>query len=329
MSTGLLHIAAGLCGFALAAFALFLNETEECELQNRLEELWVRVDDLSKRSITREAALIQQASKMASEALDRIFGSKLLSLRGAATSVGLSWVSLFLFLYLISDSPVEHSVRLFCIFVIALALSFAPGKLRYLTFSFISIYIYLMIESHYGSKIPNAGRVFRYLFYMIRWEPEFMFVPLVAISGGLACDVLAIFAIRWLLRVSSAVKSIWKLVGLLLLDVCMGFSLVGPVLLIRYNFKAGWREVVANAGMAIAASNLITGLMCALTIALLLLAFLHRLVWPVVSRPIYAAQRRGLLRHPRLITAVSAACFLFAWPQSPVIIALTKLLRLS
>jgi hypothetical protein len=51
MVTTLFHLLVGLLGLALLYAALFLHENEEGQLQNRLEKLWVAVDDLSKAAL--------------------------------------------------------------------------------------------------------------------------------------------------------------------------------------------------------------------------------------------------------------------------------------
>ena len=61
MIANFFHLVLGLMGLLLYA-GLFLTETEEGRLQNRLEELWIRVDDLQSRAVSRQAAFLQQVS---------------------------------------------------------------------------------------------------------------------------------------------------------------------------------------------------------------------------------------------------------------------------
>jgi len=57
------------------------NETEERELQNRLEGLWVRIDDLRKKSVERNIAFLRVAASATATFLDNVFGRGLISLR--------------------------------------------------------------------------------------------------------------------------------------------------------------------------------------------------------------------------------------------------------
>lgn len=59
------HLLIGLIGTVLLYVALFLHETEEGKIQNRLEKLWVDIDDLSKAALSRQAAFLQRVSGMA------------------------------------------------------------------------------------------------------------------------------------------------------------------------------------------------------------------------------------------------------------------------
>ena len=73
--------------------AFFLYEDREARLQNRLEDLWVRVDDLQHSALSREAAFLQEATRVTGAALDRLLGPKLLSLRSVAICLALSQAS--------------------------------------------------------------------------------------------------------------------------------------------------------------------------------------------------------------------------------------------
>jgi len=70
--------------------ALFLYETEEGEIQNKLQDWWVRVDDLRKSVSTRQAVFLQSAATATTRAFEAVFGRKLLSSRALAVSSLLS-----------------------------------------------------------------------------------------------------------------------------------------------------------------------------------------------------------------------------------------------
>lgn len=338
MISTLFHVATGLCGLMLAAIALFLTEDQEGKIQNRLEELWVRVDDLSTGAMRWEAALMQQASKMLTNALDGLFGQKLWSWRAVATSTGLSSTSICVGLFL-TEIYVNHShspyglvwVAVFC----ALS-SVAPGKLRFLALlsaPLLAIWVVLQTDSqeyHYVKTTAVVGTT-------------------VVMAGSVLSDFFAIMIIRVLLKRSSELRSTWKLVSVMLLESCIGFALVAVFIIYLINPSAIARfmlacsehfrwdnddwQTTALSGLwvfvfDVSVSNLITALMCILVVLLLVAALIHRLMWPVLARPIYALQRFGVIRHPKLLAALSAICLLFAWPHSSAVVALAKILHL-
>jgi hypothetical protein len=313
MPATLLHTTAGICGFVLVWIALFLTETEEGKLQNRLVELWVRVDDLSKTAMTKEAALIQQAFGMLSHALDKLLGTKLWSWRVIATSAGFSVASACLFALWqmhVNDSFTMKDGAL-VVFTLAIALFFstAPGILRYGTFLVV---VCLAVASFHYLEDRDAA----------------VEIDLGVFVGGLLCDLLLLTFIRWLLGRGSELTRTTKLVFLVVLDLCIGIALVCPLFLIDLS---DLDEGIVDGGLAvlvfIGASNLFTAFVCFLLVLLLAAALLNRFVWPVVSRPIYAAQRYGLVNHPKLLGALGASCLQFAWPNNPLIIAIVKLLH--
>ena len=77
----------------------------------------------------------------------------------------------------------------------------------------------------------------------------------------------------------------------------------------------------------IGASNLITALIPFLFVLLSLAAIAHLILWPVLEMPIYSAQRHGIVRQPKLLGATAIACLLFAWPNSPLVHAVAKLIH--
>jgi hypothetical protein len=83
-------------GGVLLYIALFLYETESGNYQNRLEELWVRIDDLSRTALTRQTAFLKQTLGLLSFGFDSLFGKKLISTRSIAMTLAYSASSLYL-----------------------------------------------------------------------------------------------------------------------------------------------------------------------------------------------------------------------------------------
>ena len=321
----IMHVTVGMVGCVLVWIALFLTETEEGKLQNRMEELWIRVDDLSRISMRKESALIQQSSRMLSIALDRVFGPRLLSWKSLSTSVGFSMLSLLLSVYLVvflthRSAPSLRSVIILVFFVI---LSFAPGRVRYCIIPLLLFLIAVMLVAQ--MLPPHALDPSVYSKVHSSKQTVGILGLEGIIGGGTVSDILAIILIRWILKKSSTLTNVWTLIGFIFLNLLIGIALLSPFLVVRYRNLDLWTAfAVGTAG-----SNLLDALLSALLLLVLAAALLHRGLWPIVSRPIYSAQRFGLVRHPKSLTGLAALCFMFAWPHSPVAALVTKLLHLT
>ena len=90
----LLRILAGLAGALLLYVAFFLYEDEESRIQNRLEQIWKRIDALQSSAMSKEVAFLQGATRTTSAILDRLLGHKLVSWQSIAVSMAFSLASL-------------------------------------------------------------------------------------------------------------------------------------------------------------------------------------------------------------------------------------------
>jgi len=322
MLAGALHILVGLLGSLLLYMSLFLTESEEGQIQNRLEELWVRIDDLSKSSLTKEAAFLQQASALLANGLDWLFGNKLLSAKAIATSLSLSGAATLLYLHNAQPLLPFPSVALI-IGLVLVATSFAPGRLRYLGFMWIPL-------SALWFLIGALGEIIRGLQY---------FSFLAAFYGGaLVSDVLFVAITRWLLRKISRQRETATLLTLLCSFVCLGILLAAPTLVaLLIYYRRAFGAVSLGTGpvfvgvmvlLFVGASNSVSLLIVLLLFLLFLVVLLHRLIWPVLARPLYAAQRFRVFRSPKLLAGLAGLCLQFAWPQSRLVHFLAKLIHL-
>jgi hypothetical protein len=86
-------------GGSLAYYiAFFMYEDGEGKLQNRMEQLWIAVNDKKKITGSMASALFNKVASVVARAFDRVFGSKLISLQLVGVSVCYALAGLFLFL---------------------------------------------------------------------------------------------------------------------------------------------------------------------------------------------------------------------------------------
>ena len=321
MSATLFHLLVGLLGITLLYAALFLHENEEGQLQNRLEKLWVAIDDLSRTALSKQTAFLQQVSAMANSALNQLFGKKLISLEAVSTSVCFSVGSALLFLaYIRHRMALEYDKETTFIILVLSVVSFVVGWLpipiRYLGLLWIP---------------GSAGFLLYVDWHLVRWQWKPLteeFVPLFAIFvGGFLSDVFFIALSRWCLRKSSEIKNGLKIACLITLNGAAGLILISPVIsaLVAKTEKYYY---LFNRHLSIellGASNLVTGSIALFFVVLAIAALAHLAVWPILERPVYSLQRFGVARQPKLLAAVSVTCLLFAWPNSPIIHGIAKL----
>lgn len=322
------HLVVGLIGAVLLYVALFLRETEEGKLQNRLEKLWVDIDDLSKAALDRQSAFLQQVSTLANSGLDALFGRRLFSARAISTSLSFTTGSLLLFaaytvVYIQRPTVMGFSfaylgLPLLMVGIFSFFVGFLPAPFRYLGFLWIPGWIFLFL---YLDRDTAQ--------WSWKWWAEEFGPLLVMLVGSFFSDVLFIAMSRWFLRKSSKLRNGWKIISLLTLNGCVGFALISPALwgivaLAKEEFPEGDVYPILA---AIGGSNLASGVISVLYLLLALAALMHLVVWPILERPIYSLQRFGVARNPKLLAATSAICLVSAWPNSPIIQAITKLIH--
>jgi hypothetical protein len=202
--------------------------------------------------------------------------------------------------------------------------SFAAGRLpipfRYLGLLWIPGCMFFLLYADW-----HTGR------WHWRWISEEFLPVSVVFVGGFLSDLLFIALSRFCLRKSSEMKSGLKIASVITLNGAAGLVLISPAILAivpnpqQYYYLFNPRLSLAFLG----ASNLVTGAIALLFVVLALAALAHLAVWPILERPIYSLQRFGVARQPKLLAAASVACLLFAWPNSPIIHGITKLIHLG
>jgi hypothetical protein len=325
MFATLLHALVGVSGLALLYAALFLKETEEGQIQNRLENLWVDIDDLSRAALSKQTAFLQQVSAMANSALNKLFGARLFAARAVSASLCFSLGSALLILLSMGEwigLVINPKLQVYALIfgIVSFLIGLLPTPYRYFGFLWVSGFMILVLHGDW--QMPHAES---WLHFLMKESLPF-FVVLV---GGFISDILFIALSRWCLRKSSQLKNGWKIASLLSLNGCIGLTLISPVILqtlivIRRNYMEHRMDSLL---LFLGASNLVGGAISFLFVALAFASLLHLVIWPILEKPIYSLQRYGVARNPKLLASTSATCLGLAWPHSPIIQFIIKLIR--
>src|SRR5262249_32272176 len=140
------------------------------------------------------------------------------------------------------------------------------------------------------------------------------------ILSGVLCDIVFIALTRKLLRWLAGALSSIRILLILILNFSLAFAFfVGPILLnplidterlhmwswLPWLFPSTFghgdskRDTLAFV-ILIGQSNLIGFIISLVFIALTVALLLHRVIWPMLDRPIYSLQRLGIARRSKL-----------------------------
>jgi hypothetical protein len=308
--------------------AAFLREDEEGALQNRLERLWLVIDDLSRGAISRHTAFLQQTAGAALRALDCLLGKRLLSFQSAGVSACLSmasislaavtadaifhlqspyakWVGFVLYIsagYAPTTVMLSHSHRvvLGVVLVVAACCPLFTSRLRSVP-SVMAVTMFVVATSYYIADSGESIALADALFFAL------------ALVCGIAADLLFVTFVRATLAFVQKATAVRITITVVAHAVVATFLTIGLIALhgwhveIDFNvpyvesYYVSWRRLAAM----VASSDLFVLPVAMLFVFVAITLLLHRLLWPVLSRPLYSVQRYGIFAHRRVLAAAA------------------------
>jgi hypothetical protein len=306
----LARILTGAIGLLFIYGALFLYETEHRILQSRLEELWLRIDDLQSRAVRRHVAFLRVAALAASRFLDRLIGPSGVSFRVISVTACLSVASMIVVSPLVRSLllPFIQGVRstsslprLVCVLI---ERAFGAGL--------CGDVLSLLIQPYGLARIAIAATALlsvtaQFLLPRLRFLPMVVvatFTGLISVAFpdrqwlvealatmilGVACDLIAFAVLRYCLTRQAYARSMVAILAMTLGEVMLGgFLLIAPLAAMNLIGVDSDSQISMSVGSAIAFTS--NGAAVALTFALIVAAItlaLHRLLWPMIARPLY------------------------------------------
>jgi len=285
-----------------------LYEDEQGRLQNKLEEWWVKVSDRQSTAVSRYAAFMQEIAKLATSAFDHLLGKKVFSLRAIRVSIMFSAGSYCLFMFF--DGLIkQHAVNL--IFVIVAGVFFAFGSFtptirKPVRFFLSALILVFLITLGLGLAVTLGEGTY------------------LSLLGGGACDFAFIALTRQTLSWCEHMERFSAAVFVILLNCAVAvIFLFGPALLFYVPWydtsgpgayeRAMWLNQVA----VFAAVNTVDALAASLFVFLALLAIMHRVFWPILSRAVYAVQGAGIARRRSLMASLGVVFLTHAGVSLP------------
>ncbi len=124
-------------------------------------------------------------------------------------------------------------------------------------------------------------------------------------------DVVYISVTRWMLRKAATMTRVYEITGVLLMNVLLVSSLyILPLWVAKHlerDWFLNWHGFIADRLEELANLNFVNVLMCSAFFAMAAWMLGHRLLWPILERPIYALQRYSVIRRKVLLWGVATA----------------------
>ena len=296
-----------------------MKENEEGQWQNRLEQWRDAVGRRKEIALSTSTAFTRGIAELASHFFDLLFGKRLFSIRGVGVSICYSLASVLLCLELLSlinphkFGPIllQNWAWLLFFAVLGSIPSIINTEKESLWVWGLSVFAVVVVPLFKLADLVHQK------FGTARTAGMFLFLALMfALSFG--SDILYIALTRWMLRKVSVQIRMPKMIGILLLNALLAVVLAAGPFLLGVIELIGAVKLNAPASVGAFGIGLMFGTVLnfvdiiACSVFLLLLAFmlLHRLLWPVLERPIYACARFGIIKEKKLLWALGVA-FLF------------------
>lgn len=164
---------------------------------------------------------------------------------------------------------------------------------------------------------------------------------LILFSSGIlvlsfACHILLIGAGRWVVRRAAAMNNFWKISCVIFLNLSIVVGLcIYPLMwgsdrfvqevnaeVAMYSLAVGfhdppphWLPHISFAQCVVAAS--FDGLLASVFVVLAILMVVHRIIWPILARPVYALADLGVIQQRKLLGCVGLALLGFGIGKLP------------
>ncbi|HZS25596.1 MAG TPA: hypothetical protein VFB76_00080 [Candidatus Angelobacter sp.] len=298
---GMAHALAKILVCAIGAVALycalFLYEDQERRIQNRIEQLWIEIDE--KRLTGNPFALATKSAGVIGRGLDKVLGAGILSLRVVGMSVCMSTVTVCL--------------------VLVTGMLIDPGSRNRVMVPLMSLSLGLATVVGVIVRPQSRPRdIFLFVpasyFFAFVLRPVGWLLPLIILLS-IGSDILFLCVLRISLRqLVLASKALWIWAAILVqitFLVVIGFA---PV----YWGNVRHSAVAENFGFGLAGLNLSTILLSVSFVTLLVFLCVHRVIhkylWPILARLFYPIARYRIIINRKAMAGISIACFAVVSP---------------
>jgi hypothetical protein len=322
----ILIVTARVLAFVLGCISLylafFLYEDEEGKLQNRIEKLWVTIDDRAKATNSITTAVLNSVAKVLRRLFNVMFGESYFSAQLLSVSINMSVagasISFGAFAYGWERLHVTATeAPLSCLAIGVIFLAQAAVVIRYprhwvillcclpIVFSLASV-LYLVL---FLAELIGRQHIVGFFASVVIAIPS-------ALCYSIASDIMSVIAIRRIF--ASAAKS-WTPLEMLKSIGLLGGVLYSFVLCpayIGFRFLSSRNQDISDISMLLVLFeflNVTNVFYCALLMCVFVLLLLHKAIWPVLSRMIYPISRYKLLLNRKVMVSSGCLALTFAF----------------
>jgi hypothetical protein len=321
-----LRACVGALGFLLIC-TLFLYENEQGLIQSKLEDWWIRIDDIKAQALSRHVAFMKVLAGVLANLLDRIFGPKTISIQAIGVSIcySLIWIGVGLMimkrLNAKSISSDEVPQILFGIGFGTLTAIF-PTRIRRSTrrtliLIWFSLLCFILFVQFLYPMLLLA------MFAFSQDKQEAVSIPVTAIVAVVLTICLFgsfVAVMRASVRAISNSRSAVKIIALSLINALPLLTFYGLFRLVLFTVEYSEGKytelisiIVLFAVLCAVLFNSVFALSAVAFICLALLMLLYRIFWPVLSRPIYKLQALGIARRNNVLAVLGVVLITASW----------------
>jgi hypothetical protein len=297
------------CGEIVFALTLFylrycLYETEEGKLENALVDLWIRVSSMADSTRTRCERLLRETARISRGILNRLFGSDLISLKAISVSIALS-VSSFYIVEMQADSSSGARHRATIAAVLAV-IALAPAVINRRWTTYLAIFSGLAAAAWIGWLIKSTN------------SPHIRQILSTVVVMSFLVDVMWLIAVREGLTWAARRDGLLPPVAALLLTSAVGLGTFLLLPTFRDNATQDWwADHISNSYMVVwleflGSSRLFVAAVSFLQVVVLAISLSHWIIWPFLSRVVYAAARYQSFRERKFFTTIGTAILVHA-----------------
>ena len=339
------RVVAGAVGCYCFYVAVFMYKDEKQRWQNRLDSIWVEIDERAQKTDSVFTALINRVSSGTVNVFNLLFGDEAFSLKLMAVSANLSLLcaqmSELSYLYLHYWSP---PVRLFhAVFEVGLTVLL-------LACASLAICFRERLIIHLGCLVPSLmyfAYEFHYTFRRLGHGVDLPFAAVYPLSGmfaaSMSCvvDVLALVTIR---KSFARLEKVSTVVGALLLSLllflvawcaCVLPSLVSHDILFQgKSLRTGiYSRALKGFGLfdawtlrSLGLFDEVTCLYCVVPCIVLFGLVIHKILWPLLARFTYPLLDFKVLTERKFLIPIGTVAFALAFGYTTVSDLLKKYL---